>query len=434
MVMSTQVDPRVANGEPVGKPKLDVNAKPKMTSQMIFDREDKYGAHNYHPLPVALCKGKGVYLWDVEGKRYYDFLSAYSAVNQGHCNQDIIDALTEQAQILSLTSRAFYSDVLGEYEQFVTNLFGYDKILPMNTGVEGGETACKLARRWGYDVKKIPKNQAKIIFAEGNFWGRTLSAISSSTDPTSYDRFGPFMPGFSLVPYDDLTALEAHLKDPTVCAFMVEPIQGEAGVVVPNDGYLKEVRRLCTQYNVLFIADEVQTGLARTGKMLACDHENVRPDILILGKALSGGMYPVAAVLCDDDIMMTIKPGEHGSTYGGNPLGCKVALAALNVLIKGNLAENADKMGRKLRAELEQLPKDIVSIVRGKGLLNAIVINKDFDAWELCMKLKENGLLAKPTHGDIIRFAPPLVINEEQLNECIDIIKKTILEFAANKK
>ncbi|XP_037033558.1 ornithine aminotransferase, mitochondrial isoform X1 [Bradysia coprophila] len=433
MVMSTQVDPRVANGEPVGKAKVDVDAKPKLTSQMIFDREDKYGAHNYHPLPVALCKGKGVFLWDVEGKRYYDFLSAYSAVNQGHCHPDIIDALTDQAQTLSLTSRAFYSDVLGEYEQFITNLFGYDKVLPMNTGVEGGETACKLARRWGYDVKKIPKNQAQIVFAEGNFWGRTLSAISSSTDPSSYDRFGPFMPGFSLIPYNDLTALEARLKDPTVCAFMVEPIQGEAGVVVPNDGYLKEVRRLCTQYNVLFIADEVQTGLARTGKMLACDHENVRPDVLILGKALSGGMYPVAAVLCDDDIMMTIKPGEHGSTYGGNPLGCKVALAALDVLIKGNLADNAEKMGQKLRSELGKLPKDIVSIVRGKGLLNAIVINKDFDAWELCIKLKENGLLAKPTHGDIIRFAPPLVINEQQLDDCIDIIKKTILEFAANK-
>lgn len=426
--MSTQVD---VKGQAV-KAKLD--GKPKLTSQMIFDREDKYGAHNYHPLRVALCKGQGVYLWDVEGKRYYDFLSAYSAVNQGHCNSDIIDALVDQAQTLTLTSRAFYSDVLGEYEEFVTKLFGYDKVLPMNTGVEGGETACKLARRWGYDVKKIENNRAQIVFAEGNFWGRTLSAISSSTDPTSFERFGPFMPGFSLVPYNDLKALEERLKDPTVCAFMVEPIQGEAGVVVPDEGYLTEVRRLCTKYNVLFIADEVQTGLARTGKMLACDHENVRPDILILGKALSGGMYPVAAVLCDDKIMMTIKPGEHGSTYGGNPLGCKVALAALNVLIKENLADNAERMGQKLRKELNQLPKDIVSIVRGKGLLNAIVINKKFDALQLCVKLKENGLLAKPTHGDIIRFAPPLVITEKQLDDCIDIIKKTILHFAANNK
>ncbi|KAJ6645626.1 Ornithine aminotransferase, mitochondrial [Pseudolycoriella hygida] len=440
MVMTTQLDIKKANGHAV-KETLDIAARPKLTSQMIFDREDKYGAHNYHPLPVALCKGKGVYVWDVEGKRYYDFLSAYSAVNQGHCNPDIIEALIDQAQTLSLTSRAFYSDVLGEYEQFITKLFGYDKVLPMNTGVEGGETACKLARRWGYDVKKIEKNRAQIVFAEGNFWGRTLSAISSSTDPSSYERFGPFMPGFSLVPYNDLKTLEAkpiryfqeRLKDPTVCAFMVEPIQGEAGVVVPDDGYLSEVRRLCTKYNVLFIADEVQTGLARTGKMLACDHENVRPDILILGKALSGGMYPVAAVLCDNDIMLTIKPGEHGSTYGGNPLGCKVAMAALNVLTNENLAENAEKMGQKLRNELRQLPADVVSIVRGKGLLNVIGINKKFDAWDVCIKLKENGLLAKPTHGDIIRFAPPLVINEKQLDECIAIIKKTILNFAANK-
>jgi len=437
MVMSTQVDPKISNAkeEKHFKAQLDETEKPKvnqLASSMIFEREDKYGAHNYHPLPVALWKGKGVYMWDVEGKRYYDFLSAYSAVNQGHCNPDIIRALVEQAQTLTLTSRAFYSDVLGEYEQFITDLFGYDKVLPMNTGVEGGETACKLARRWGYDVKKIEENRAQIVFAEGNFWGRTLSAISSSTDPTSFQRFGPFMPGFSLVPYNDLQALEVRLKDPTVCAFMVEPIQGEAGVVVPNDGYLREVRQLCTKYNVLFIADEVQTGLARTGRMLACDHENVRPDILILGKALSGGVYPVSAVLCDDHIMMTIKPGEHGSTYGGNPLGCKVALAALKVLIKENLAENAEKMGQKLRRELQKLPKDIVSIVRGKGLLNAVVINKKYDAWEVCLKLKENGLLAKPTHGDIIRFAPPLVINEEQLDDCINIIKKTILDFAAN--
>lgn len=350
--------------------------KKNLASQMVFERENKYGAHNYHPLPVALREAKGVYVYDVEGKRYFDFLSAYSAVNQGHCHPKIVQALCNQAKTLALTSRAFYSDVLGEYEEYITKLFGYDKVLPMNTGVEGGETACKLARRWGYEIKKIPNNQAKIIFAEGNFWGRTLSAVSASSDPTCYDRFGPFMPGFDLVPYNDLKALELKLQDSNVCAFMVEPIQGEAGVNVPDDGYLRGVRDLCTKYNCLFIADEVQTGLARTGKMLACDHENIRPDILILGKALSGGMYPVSAVLADNSIMLTIKPGEHGSTYGGNPLGCKVAMAALDVLIDEKLADNAERMGKKLRDELRQLPRNIVTKVRGKGLLNAVVINK----------------------------------------------------------
>lgn len=399
-------------------------------SQEVFDREDKFGAHNYHPLPVALARGEGVYVWDVEGKRYYDFLSAYSAVNQGHCHPKIVQALTEQAKVLALTSRAFYSNVLGEYEEFVTDLFGYDKVLPMNTGVEGGETACKLARKWAYKVKKVPENKAKIIFAEGNFWGRTLAAVSSSNDPSSYEGFGPFMPGFELVPYNDTVALEKALQDPNVCAFMVEPIQGEAGVVVPDEGYLRRVRELCTKYNVLFIADEVQTGLARTGRMLAIDHEDVKPDILILGKALSGGLYPVSAVLANNEVMLCIKPGEHGSTYGGNPLGCKVAMAALNVLIDEKLAENADRMGRKLRQSLSELPQDVVSIVRGKGLLNAIVINSKYDAWEVCLRLKENGLIAKPTHGDIIRFAPPLTINEQQMDECLRIIKTTIMSFA----
>ncbi|XP_065360185.1 ornithine aminotransferase, mitochondrial [Calliphora vicina] len=401
----------------------------QLTSQDVFKREDKYGAHNYHPLPVALTKAEGVFVWDVEGKRYYDYLSAYSAVNQGHGHPKIVKALVEQASKLALTSRAFYSDVLGEYSEYVTKLFKYEKVLPMNTGVEGGETACKLARKWAYTKKNIPKNQAKIVFAENNFWGRTLSAVSASTDPSSFEGFGPFMPGFEIIKYNDTQELEKALQDPNVCAFMVEPIQGEAGVVVPDEGYLKKVRELCTKYNVLWIADEVQTGLARTGRMLAVDHEEVQPDILILGKALSGGMYPVSAVLCNDDIMLCIKPGEHGSTYGGNPLGCKVAMAALEVLQEEKLAENADKMGALLRKELSSLPKEIVSIVRGKGLLNAIVINSKHDAWDVCLKLKDNGLLAKPTHGDIIRFAPPLVINEAQMMESVDIIKKTILSM-----
>ncbi|XP_016942652.4 ornithine aminotransferase, mitochondrial [Drosophila suzukii] len=398
-------------------------------SEAVYARENKYGAHNYHPLPVALSRGEGAFVWDVEGKRYFDYLSAYSAVNQGHCHPKIVKALTEQASKLALTSRAFYSDVLGEYEEYVTKLFGFDKVLPMNTGVEGGETACKLARKWGYLEKKIPTNQAKIIFARNNFWGRTLSAVSASSDPSSYEGFGPFMPGFELIEYDNLTALEESLKDPNVCAFMVEPIQGEAGVVVPSDGYLKKVRELCSKYNVLWIADEVQTGLARTGKLLAVNYEQVQPDILILGKALSGGMYPVSAVLANDQVMLCIKPGEHGSTYGGNPLGCRVAMAALEVLQEEKLAENAFKMGELLRGELSKLPKEVVSVVRGKGLLNAIVINQKYDAWQVCLKLKENGLLAKPTHGDIIRFAPPLVINESQMRESIDIIKNTILSM-----
>ncbi|XP_046658273.1 ornithine aminotransferase, mitochondrial isoform X2 [Homalodisca vitripennis] len=406
-----------------------LSSKPQLTSEQIFAREDKFGAHNYHPVPVALCKGQGVHVWDVEGKKYFDFLSAYSAVNQGHCHPKIVSTLKQQADVLTLVSRAFYSDVLGEYEEYITKLFGYDKVLPMNTGVEGGETACKLARKWGYKTKKIPKDQARIIFAEGNFWGRTLSAVSSSTDPTCYEGFGPFMPGFSIIPYNDLAALEKELKDPNVAAFMVEPIQGEAGVVVPDDGYLKGVRDLCTKHNVLWIADEVQTGLCRTGRMLCVEHEGVRPDILILGKALSGGVYPVSAVLADDPIMLSIQPGEHGSTYGGNPLGCKVAMAAMQVLVDEKLADNAEKLGQILRSELNKLPKDIVTKVRGKGLLNAVVIDKKYNAWDICLKLRENGLLAKPTHGDIIRFAPPLVITEPELKECISIITKTILSL-----
>ncbi|KAK2163775.1 hypothetical protein LSH36_74g05011 [Paralvinella palmiformis] len=398
-------------------------------SREVFDREDKYGAHNYHPIPVALAKGEGTVVWDVEGKRYYDFLSAYSAVNQGHCHPRIINALKKQADILTLTSRAFYNNVLGEYEEYVTQLFGYDKVLPMNTGVEGGETATKLARKWGYKKKGIPANQAKQVFAKGNFWGRTLAAISSSTDPESYQGFGPYMPGYILIPYNDLKALDEATKDPTVCAFMVEPIQGEAGVVVPDPGYLQGVREICTKNNVLFIADEVQTGLARTGRRLCVDHDNVRPDIIILGKALSGGMYPVSAVLADDDIMLSIQPGEHGSTYGGNPLGCKVAIEALKVLEEERLAENAEKMGQIMRAELNSLPKNVVKIVRGKGLLNAIVINDKIDAWDVCLRLRDNGLLAKPTHGDKIRFSPPLVITEEQLRESCHIIKKTVMSF-----
>ncbi|ESO82732.1 hypothetical protein LOTGIDRAFT_184502 [Lottia gigantea] len=398
-------------------------------SEAVFAREEKYGAHNYGPLPVALCRGEGVFVWDVDGNKYYDFLSAYSAVNQGHCHPKIIQALQEQSKIFTLSSRAFYNDLLGEYAEFITKLFQYDKVLPMNTGVEGGETACKLARKWGYQVKKISDNKAKIIFADGNFWGRTLAAISSSTDPSSFSGYGPFMPGFSVVPYNDIPALEKELQDPNVCAFMVEPIQGEAGVVVPDQGYLTKVRELCTKHNVLFIADEVQTGLARTGRRLCVDHENVRPDMVILGKALSGGVLPVSAILADDDIMLTIKPGEHGSTFGGNPLACRVAMAALEVLEEEKLAENAERLGEVLRKELSTLPKDIVSVVRGKGLLNAIVINPKFDAWEVCLKLRDNGLLAKPTHGDIIRFAPPLNITQSQLQECLNIIKKTILAF-----
>jgi len=389
-----------------------------------LDLEDKFGAHNYHPLPVVLERGEGVYLYDVDGKKYFDFLSGYSAVNQGHCHPAIIEVLQKQASKLTLTSRAFHNNLLGEYEKYITTYFGYDKVLPMNTGVEGGETAIKLARRWGYNVKGIAENKAKIIFAEGNFWGRTLAAISSSTDPSSFKGFGPFMPGFGLVPYNDLVALEEALKDADVAAFMVEPIQGEAGVVIPDEGYLKGVRALCDQYNVLFIADEIQTGLARTGKMLACDHENVRPDILILGKALSGGTLPIAAVLADDEIMMQILPGEHGSTYGGNPLACAVAMKSLEVLKSENMMENAEKMGERLRQGLANLKSPFITTIRGKGLLNAIVIkHENPDAsWDLCLHLKDLGLLAKPTHGDKIRFAPPLIITAKQVDEAVAII------------
>ena len=397
-------------------------------------KEEKYGAHNYHPLPVVLSKGEGVHVWDVDGKHYFDFLSAYSAVNQGHCHPKIIKALNDQATQLTLTSRAFHNDILGEYERFITELFGYDKVLPMNTGVEGGETANKLARKWGYLKKGIEENKARIIFANGNFWGRTLAAISSSDDPSSYKGFGPYMPGYSLIPYNDLDALENELKDKNVAAFMVEPIQGEAGVIVPDDGYLAGVRKLCTKYNVLYIADEVQTGIARTGKMLASDYEDARPDILILGKALSGGVLPISAVLADDDIMLCIKAGEHGSTFGGNPLACKVAQSALEVVIEEDLAKNAAELGEVFRSELSERLSDnkLVKLIRGKGLLNAIVINdteESSTAWNICLALRDNGLLAKPTHGNIIRFAPPLVINKKQLLLCIDIIVNTLNTF-----
>lgn len=401
-------------------------------AQHYIQLEEQYGAHNYHPLPVVLERGEGVFVYDVDGKQYYDFLSGYSAVNQGHCHPRIVKALTTQAQKLTLTSRAFHSNLLGEYEQYITQYFGYDKVLPMNTGVEGGETAIKLARRWAYDKKGVAENKAKIIFAEGNFWGRTLAAISSSTDPSSYKGFGPFMPGFEIIPYNDTIALEKAFQDSNVAAFMVEPIQGEAGVVLPDEGYLKTVRELCTAYNVLFIADEIQTGLARTGKMLACDHEDVRPDILILGKALSGGILPVSAVLADDDVMMNIKPGEHGSTYGGNPLACAVAIEALQVLKDERMAENAGAMGILLRNEIEQLQSPFVKLVRGKGLLNAIVIThaNPEASWDLCVALKDNGLLAKPTHGDKIRFAPPLIINATQIKECVGIIGESLKMLA----
>ncbi len=397
-------------------------------TQHYINLEHEHGAHNYHPLPVVLNRGSGVFVWDVDNKRYFDFLSGYSAVNQGHCHPKIIDALLEQAQKLTLTSRAFHNDVLGEYEQFITEYFGYDKVLPMNTGVEGGETAIKLARRWGYDKKMIPEHSARIVFAEHNFWGRTLAAISSSSDPSSYKGFGPYIPGFDLVPYNNLAALEKAFQDEQVAAFMLEPIQGEAGVVIPDKGYLQGVRELCTEYNVLMIADEIQTGLARTGRMLACDHEGVRPDILILGKALSGGTLPVSAVLCDDDIMLNIKAGEHGSTYGGNPLACRVAIAALQVLKDEDMAGNAEAMGQLLRNELTALGSPYLAQVRGKGLLNAIVIrHKHPDAaWELCLRLKDNGLLAKPTHGDKIRLAPPLLITKDQILESVDIIRKSL--------
>ena len=404
-----------------------------LKSSNLMELEDNYGAHNYHPIPVVLERGEGVYVWDVNGKKYFDFLAAYSAVNQGHCHPRIIKALINQAQKLTLTSRAFYNSILGEYEKYITSYFGYDKVLPMNTGVEGGETALKLARRWAYDVKGVEKNKAKVVFAKGNFWGRTLAAISSSNDPSSFEGFGPFLPGFELIEYNNLNALEEVIKDPNTAAFMVEPIQGEAGVIVPDNNYLKGVRALCTKYNVLFIADEVQTGLGRTGKMLACDHEGVKPDILILGKALSGGTIPVSAVLANNEVMLTIKPGEHGSTYGGNPLACAVAMEALKVLKDEKLSENSEALGIIFRDEMNRLKNesDLITDVRGKGLFNAIVIKErnGKTALDVCLKFADNGLLAKPTHGDIIRFAPPLVINREQLIECVNIIRQVILSF-----
>ena len=400
-------------------------------TQYYLDLEEKYGAHNYHPLPVVLDRGEGVFVWDVDGKRYYDFLSGYSAVNQGHCHPKIVQSFIEQSKKLTLTSRAFYNNVLGEYEKYITAYFGYDKVLPMNTGVEAVETAIKLCRKWAYEIKGIREGKAKIIVCENNFHGRTSTVISFSSDPQSTKNFGPYMPGFEIISYNDLNALETALTDKNVAGFLVEPIQGEAGVVVPGEGYLSTAKKLCEEANVLFIADEIQTGLCRTGKMLACDHENVRPDILLLGKALSGGMMPVSAVLADDEIMLTIKPGEHGSTYGGNPLACKVAITSLEVLKSESMAENAEAMGKLLRSELNDLHSSHISIVRGKGLLNAIVIdhaNKDA-AWDLCLQLKENGLLAKPTHGDKIRFAPPLTITKDQVMDCVDIIRKSLLSL-----
>ncbi len=406
----------------------------KSLSQKYIDVENKFGAHNYHPLPVVLNRGEGIYVWDVEGNKYYDFLSAYSAVNQGHCHPKITKALLDQSSILTLTSRAFYNDVLGDYEKYVTNYFGYDRLLPMNTGVEGGETAVKLARKWGYQVKGIEQNKAKIIFVSGNFWGRTLAAISSSNDPLSRNDFGPYMPGYEIIPYNDINSLELALKDPNVAAFMVEPIQGEAGVIVPDENYLYDAYKLCKKSNVLFIADEVQTGIGRTGRLLCCDHHGFKPDILILGKALSGGVLPVSAVLSSDEIMLTIKPGEHGSTFGGNPLGCKVAIAALKVIKDENLCNNAELMGIHFRKKINEYIKksNIVKLIRGKGLLNAIVINDDEEsetAWNICLKLKENGLLAKPTHGNIIRFAPPLTISENEMTNAINIIINSIKDF-----
>lgn len=400
----------------------------KTKSEYLIDLESQYGAHNYHPIPVVLEKGEGIFVWDVEGKKYFDFLSSYSALNQGHNHPKIVNALIDQLGKLSLTSRAFYNNCLGEYEQYITKLFGYDKLLPMNTGAEGVETALKLTRRWAYEKKGIPDNQAKIVVCEGNFHGRTISVISASTDPDSYGRFGPYTPGFVKIPYNNIKALEIALKDELIAGFLVEPVQGEAGVIVPDAGYLAAAFDICRKKNVLFIADEIQSGLGRTGKMLACDHENVHPDILILGKALSGGLLPVSAILANDEIMLCINPGEHGSTYGGNPLAAKVAIAALKVIVDEKLAENAERLGKILLAELKSIKHDHITLVRGKGLFCAMVIKpkNGKDAWDVCMSLKENGLLAKPTHGDIIRFAPPLIINESQLNECISIIKMTL--------
>jgi len=397
-------------------------------TQYYLELEEKYSAHNYHPLPVVLNRGEGVYVWDVEGKRYYDFLSGYSALNHGHCHPKILQAFIEQAQSLTLTSRAFHNDLFGEYAKFITAFFGYDKVLPMNTGVEAVETAIKLCRKWAYEVKGVEREKATIVVCEGNFHGRTSGVISFSSDPDAKNNFGPYMPGFISIPYNDSSALAQAFESKNVCGFLVEPIQGEAGVIVPDEGYLSKTKQLCEQANVLFIADEIQTGLGRTGKMLACDYENVRPDILILGKALSGGMMPVSAVLADDEIMLTLKPGEHGSTYGGNPLACKIAITALSVLQEENMTANAIKMGELLRKELIVIKSTHINSIRGKGLLNAIVINHDDKnaAWTLCLELKENGLLAKPTHGDKIRFAPPLIITKDQLLDCVAIIKKSL--------
>mgnify|MGYP002338598877 FL=1 len=402
-----------------------------MTTQDFMKREEQYGAHNYHPLPVVLDKGEGVHVWDVEGKQYYDFLSSYSALNQGHNHPRIVQALTEQAQKLSLTSRAFYNSVLGEYEEYVTKYFGYDKVLPMNTGAEADETAIKLCRKWAYKKKGIPQNQAKIVVVEDNFHGRTITIVSMSTDPDARADYGPYTPGFVTIPYNDTEALEKELQDPNVAGFLVEPIQGEAGVNIPDDGYLKKAYELCQKYNVLFMADEVQSGIARTGKMLACDHEGVRPDVLILGKAISGGLYPVSAVLADDPVMLTIQPGEHGSTFGGSPLAARVAIAALDVIKEENLAENAERLGKIFREEFKSIQSEMISEVRGKGLLNAVVIKpkNGKTAWDVCVAMKEHGVLAKPTHGDIIRFAPPLIITEEQLRDAMEKIKATFKEF-----
>jgi ornithine--oxo-acid transaminase len=402
-----------------------------MNTQDYINREDKFGAHNYHPLPVVLERGEGPFVWDVEGKRYFDFLSAYSAVNQGHCHPKIIKALTDQAKILTLTSRAFYNSVLGEYEEYITKYFKYDKVLPMNSGAEADETALKLCRKWAYKKKGIKENNAKIIACEGNFHGRTITIVSMSTDPDAKNDFGPFTPGFIIIPYNDIKALESALKDPDVAGFLVEPIQGEAGVFVPDEGYLKKAYDLCKASNVLFIADEVQTGIARTGKLLACDHEGVRPDILILGKALSGGVLPVSAVLADNDIMLTIKPGEHGSTFGGNPVAAKVAIAALEVIKDEKLAENSERLGKIFREEFSNIKSEMIELVRGKGLLNAVVIRpkNGKEAWDVCLAMKEKGVIAKPTHGHIIRFAPPLVINEAQLREAIGLIKEAFKLF-----
>ncbi len=410
---------------------METSKVKKINAKTVIETEERYGAHNYHPIPVVLERGEGVFVWDITGKRYFDFLASYSAVNQGHCHPKIIAALIEQAQKLTLTSRAFYNDSLGEYEKYITGYFGYDKVLPMNTGAEGVETALKLVRKWAYEKKGVAENQAKIIVCEGNFHGRTISIISASTDPESSGNYGPYTPGFIVIPYNNTRALAEALKDETVAAFLVEPIQGEAGVVVPDEGYLFNCFDLCKKANVLFVADEIQTGIARTGKRLACDHEDVRPDVLILGKALSGGVYPVSAVLTDDEIMLCMRPGQHGSTYGGNPLACRVAIAAMNVVIEERLAENAERLGHILRKNLREIKSDMISLVRGKGLFNALVIRpkNGKTAWDLCIALKENGLLAKPTHNDIIRFAPPLVITEDQLQECITIIQKTFAEF-----